>query len=203
MPQASMVPTTGFNSNLTNPDLIQKNDAVFVPPRPKQMHDIPLKIGVIGDTTSFIDASMSLVNKTKSHAAYNHGSMLGKRKTEHEFEYPSTPSPAYHHSTVRHPKQFNSAGGEGQVIQELEALTRENAALNREHNRAIRDSEGVSSEMVDDVIEMLALFGYHGGGSMEAEAQCAKLEQLGLVDGTITNDSDIFVFGGQHVYRIF
>ena len=111
--------------------------------------------GVIGDTSPVSsDASMSLVNKTKSHAAYNHGSMLGKRKTEHEFEYPSTPSPAYHHSTVRHPKQFNSAGGEGQVIQELEALTRENAALRREHNRAIRDSEGVSSEMVDDVIDI-------------------------------------------------
>ncbi|MFT7810674.1 flap endonuclease GEN homolog 1 [Arapaima gigas] len=37
----------------------------------------------------------------------------------------------------------------------------------------------------------------------EAEAMCAFLDSSGLVDGCITNDGDIFLYGGQTVYRNF
>jgi DNA excision repair protein ERCC-5 len=38
---------------------------------------------------------------------------------------------------------------------------------------------------------------------MEAESQCAFLNAINLTDGTITDDSDIWLFGGKKVYKNF
>lgn len=84
----------------------------------------------------------------------------------------------------------------------MEQLQAEEAELREARNKGARGAEGVGDDMQGDVIRMLNLFGIpYIVAPMEAEAQCAELERLGLVQGTITDDSDAFLFGSKHVYR--
>ena len=52
--------------------------------------------------------------------------------------------------------------------------------------------------------ELLELFGLpYLISPMEAEAQCAFLDTSNQTQGTITDDSDIWLFGGKRVYKNF
>lgn len=65
-----------------------------------------------------------------------------------------------------------------------------------------RDSDEVTPEMIQDVQDLLSRFGIpYIIAPMEAEAQCATLMRDRLVDGVITDDSDVFLFGGLKVYK--
>ncbi|QFZ26724.1 putative DNA repair protein [Clavispora lusitaniae] len=74
--------------------------------------------------------------------------------------------------------------------------------LQEKLQKAKRDSDEVTETMIRDVQELLKRFGIpYITAPMEAEAQCAELFRMGLVDGIVTDDSDCFLFGGSRIYK--
>ncbi len=100
--------------------------------------------------------------------------------------------------------QQNSPGKPDLFDTSLEGLNDAHRAILEEEKAMERDASTITDEMKEDILSLLRLCGIPWlEAPSEAEAQCAALEELGLVDGVVTEDSDAFVFGGRKVYKNF
>ncbi|RWR77112.1 XPG/Rad2 endonuclease [Cinnamomum micranthum f. kanehirae] len=91
---------------------------------------------------------------------------------------------------------------EASLDEEMLLLRQERMDLGDEQRKLERNAESVSSEMFAECQELLQMFGLpYIIAPMEAEAQCAYMELVNLVDGVVTDDSDVFLFGARSVYK--
>uniref|UniRef100_A0A673AHH8 Excision repair cross-complementation group 5 n=1 Tax=Sphaeramia orbicularis TaxID=375764 RepID=A0A673AHH8_9TELE len=93
-------------------------------------------------------------------------------------------------------------------MDELEALENslqvEQNSLREQKQQQERMANTVTGQMYLESQELLRLFGVPFlMAPMEAEAQCAALDRCDHTHGTITDDSDVWLFGGRHVYKNF
>ena len=87
--------------------------------------------------------------------------------------------------------------------QEIISDTRkEILALSELQKKDMKHVGEISTVMIEETKDLLRLFGIPFMTSpMEAESQCAYLYQAKIVDGIVTDDSDVFLFGGDVVYK--
>ncbi|CAM0871652.1 unnamed protein product [Alopecurus aequalis] len=91
---------------------------------------------------------------------------------------------------------------ENNLEKEISFLRQEQVDLGNERRKLESHAESVSSEMFAECQELLQMFGLpYIIAPMEAEAQCAYMEINNLVDGVVTDDSDVFLFGARNVYK--
>nr|XP_057664523.1 DNA excision repair protein ERCC-5 homolog [Diorhabda carinulata]XP_057664532.1 DNA excision repair protein ERCC-5 homolog [Diorhabda carinulata] len=92
-----------------------------------------------------------------------------------------------------------------QEMQELkDNLMHDKIDIIREKSKKERLANNITDQMYQEAQELLELFGVpYIVAPMEAEAQCAFLDEIELTNGTITDDSDIWLFGGKTVYKNF
>ncbi|CAG8493563.1 14833_t:CDS:2 [Funneliformis mosseae] len=131
---------------------------------------------------------------------------------DEECSYAEKFEPASNSSDDEIPKQLTEEESEfARFLSELkkkdlnsiqQELNTEVQQLNEQRKREKRDADSVTQTMISECQKLLQLFGIpYIIAPMEAEAQCAELLRLELVDGIVTDDSDVFLFGGTRVYK--
>lgn len=163
------------------------------PKSPKKSNRTPVKSQDIRNMFQPITPPKITAQSTLSDEKFS------KKVNKINYSPPKTPNTKQNKPTITiSPSKIPSG------FHRADSLNQELQKMRQEMKKVERQTSTVAYNMIADCRELLAMFGIpYVMSPMEAEAQCAALEMLGLTKGTITDDSDIWLFGGQTVYRNF
>ncbi|KAJ9066205.1 DNA repair protein rad2 [Entomophthora muscae] len=182
---------------------------------PIEVHNnIPLKV-----TTN---PNMSSPKSSKSATTEIYANEYQEPKSPASLQIPTSLSPKVSQESILDPLSFDSLKAHIdnqpiELVEDIEAtsivppiaepevregLEKEIVELTRLQNAQKRIVMDPAASHYNDIKELLTLFGVpYMDAQSEAEAQCAELTRLGLADGIVTDDSDVFLFGGTPVFR--
>lgn len=130
------------------------------------------------------------------------GGEVDKALAEQEAEYDELEDEELTSNMVREVEETHRFAQTFGGLKTERELNKELARLRHQNRQQQRDADAVNQEMVQECQELLQLFGIpYITAPTEAEAQCAALMHLGLVEGIVTDDSDCFLFGGTLIYK--
>uniref|UniRef100_A0A4W3H6I7 DNA repair protein complementing XP-G cells n=1 Tax=Callorhinchus milii TaxID=7868 RepID=A0A4W3H6I7_CALMI len=157
-----------------------------------------------------------LINSTDGQTSFSNGEYIHLRekvlssesKNANNAASPKPPFPITPVPTQAMIEETEENAWDDIDLEEIEALEDnlfvEQSNLQTQKRRQEQMAATVTGQMYLESQELLRLFGVpYIVAPMEAEAQCAFLDMTDQTNGTITDDSDVWLFGARHVYKNF
>lgn len=171
-------------------------------PERKQRSDLqPPRIGSYSSTDFFENGHLqeALLKEAEEHDLHKDREAFAKRErgflTERE-------ELSRQQAELQDEMEAEQAAIQTDLQDERDLLLQEEMELLATQRKNQRNAESVTGEMFSECQELLQMFGLPFIiAPMEAEAQCAFMDSIGLVDGVVTEDCDVFLFGGRNVFK--
>lgn len=171
-------------------------------PERKQRSDLhPPRIGSYSSTDFFEDGHLqeALLKEAEELDLHKDREAFAKRERDFLTEREEL---SRQQAELQDEMEAEQAAIQMDLQDERDILLQEEMELLATQRKNQRNAESVTGEMFSECQELLQMFGLPFIiAPMEAEAQCAFMDSIGLVDGVVTEDCDVFLFGGRNVFK--